>query len=109
MGVSGVSFGISGREDSVDKDEGANNLSTKAISLSVAMGNYVCTSTISLVGALLEAFHHTSTTDGTQALHHHVEDGPSQGQLPGQEESKGHCRVDMPTWMYTTKLLLTRV
>ena len=99
MGVSGIPLGISGREDSVDKDKGAHNLSTQPITLCVARGHHIGPTTIGLIQALLEPFHHTSTTDGTQALHHHVEDGPGQGQLPCQEQPKGHCWVDVPTCM----------
>lgn len=45
MRVSGASLSISGREDSVDKDKGADNLSAKAITLGVAMG-YIISSTM---------------------------------------------------------------
>lgn len=64
MGVSGISLGISGREDGVDQDEGANDLSTKAIALGVATGNYIGAATVAHVQTLLEALHHSSSTDG---------------------------------------------
>nr|GMD31606.1 hypothetical protein CFOL_v3_27320 [Ipomoea batatas] len=40
MGVSGISLGISCREYDIDKDEGSNDLSTKAITLGVAMSHH---------------------------------------------------------------------
>lgn len=43
MGVSGTTFGISCRENSVDKNESTDNLSTKTIALGVTMGNDVGT------------------------------------------------------------------
>lgn len=64
MGIPGIPLGISGREDGVDQDEGANDLSTKAITLGVATGNYIRTTTIAHVQSLLEALHHSSSTDG---------------------------------------------
>ena len=97
MGVPGIPLGISGREDGVDQDEGANDLSTKAWSLGVAGGDNVGTTTVAHVKSLLEALHHSSSTDSTEALHDYVEDGPSQGQLPGQEQPERHCRVDVPS------------
>ena len=95
MGVPGIPLGISGREDGVDQNEGANDLSTKAIALGVATGNYIGTTTVAHVEPLLEALHHSSSTDGPKALHNYVEDGPGQRQLPGQEQPKSHRRVDV--------------
>lgn len=95
MGVPGIPLGISGREDGVDQDEGANDLSAKAITLGVAGGDNIGTTTVAHVKPLLEALHHSSSTDGTQALHDNVEDGPSQGQLPGQEQPESHSWVDV--------------
>jgi len=97
MGVPGIPLGISGREDGVDQDEGANDLSAKAITLGVAGGDNIGTTTVAHVKPLLEALHHSSSTDGTQALHDNVEDGPSQGQLPGQEQPESHSWVDVPS------------
>ena len=95
--VSGVSLGIRGREDSVDKNKGANDLSTKAIALGVAMAHKVGSTTIGLVQVLLEALHHTSSTDGPKALHDDVEQSSCEGELPCQKESEGHSWVDVST------------
>jgi hypothetical protein len=97
MGIPRVPLGVSGREDGVDQDEGANDLSTKAIALGVAAGNYVSTTAFAHVKPLLEALNHSSSTYFPKALHDHVEDGPCQGQLPSQEQPKGHCWVDVPS------------
>jgi hypothetical protein len=43
MGVSGTPLGIRGREDSVDKNKSANNLSTKAITFGVTRTNHIGT------------------------------------------------------------------
>ena len=64
-----------GREDGVDEDEGANDLSAKAITLGV---------TVAHVKPLLEALNHPNSTDRPKSLHYNVEDGPRQGQLPSQ-------------------------
>lgn len=95
MRVSGASLGISGREDSVDKNKGANDLSTKAIALGVAMVHNVGSTIIDLVSVLLEAPHDTSSTDGTKALHDDVKYSSCEGELPCQKESKGHSWVDV--------------
>jgi len=83
MGVSGTTLGISCREDSVDKNKSANNLSTKAITFGVTMSDHIGTTIMQLVVCFpVKSFHHTSTAYGTKALHHHVEHGPRQGQFP---------------------------
>uniref|UniRef100_A0A8R7UYD4 Uncharacterized protein n=1 Tax=Triticum urartu TaxID=4572 RepID=A0A8R7UYD4_TRIUA len=64
MGVSGIPLGISSRENGVDQDEGANDLSAKAIALGVATGDYIGAATVAHVQTLLEALHHSSSTDG---------------------------------------------
>lgn len=74
VGVSGVSLGISGRENSVDKNKGANNLSSKAITLGVSMTHKICSAFVQLIACIsLKALHHTSTTDGSKTLHDNVE------------------------------------
>ena len=83
MRISGVSLGISGREDSVNKNKGSNNLSTKTITLGVAVSNNIGSTTQPLVVLwTFESLDNTSTTDGTKALHDHVEDSSCQGKLP---------------------------
>ena len=85
MWVSGASFGIGGREDSVDKHKGPNDLSTKTITLGVAVGYNIGSATQGGVLVLtLETFHHTGTTDGSETLHHHVEHGSCQWKFPRQ-------------------------
>jgi hypothetical protein len=97
MRIPRIPLGVGGREDGVDQDEGANDLSAKTIALGVAIGNYVGTTTVAHVKPLLEALNDSSSTDCPKALHDYVEDGPRQGQLPGQEQPKGHCWVDVPS------------
>ena len=83
MRVSGVSLGISSRENSVDKNKSANDLSTKTITLGVAMVHNVSSTTQHLISTVsLESLHYTSSTDGTKALHDDVEDCPCKGQFP---------------------------
>lgn len=73
MGVSGIPLCISGKEDIAYKDKGAYNLSTKAITLGVAMVHYIGPTFEPLVWHLHEPFHHTCPTDGPKALHHHIQ------------------------------------
>ncbi|GAV83875.1 LOW QUALITY PROTEIN: hypothetical protein CFOL_v3_27320, partial [Cephalotus follicularis] len=101
MRVSGISLGISCREYSVDKNKGANNLSTKTSTLGVSRGHNIGSTTQNLILAALESLDYTCTTDGTKALHNDVEDCPCKGQLPCQQ-TKGHCWVDVSTcWQKT--------
>nr|GMD34750.1 hypothetical protein CFOL_v3_27320 [Ipomoea batatas] len=65
MGVSGISLGISCREYDIDKDEGSNDLSTKAITLGVAMSHHVGPSPITRIQRWLEPLHNPCTTDGS--------------------------------------------
>nr|GMD29874.1 putative aquaporin [Ipomoea batatas] len=65
MGVSGISLGISCREYDIDKDEGSNDLSTKAITLGVAMSHHVGPSPITHIQRWLEPLHNPCTTDGS--------------------------------------------
>ena len=97
MRISGVSLGIGGGEDGVDEDEGADDLSTKAGALGVAMGNDVSTTALNLVDGGLETLDHTSTADGTQGLHHNVENCSGQRQFPRQEQTECHGWVDVST------------
>jgi len=76
MGIPGISLGISGREDSVDKHKGANNLCSKAITLGISMTDGIGSTTKPLVLVFLEALYHSSTTDSSQALHYHVKTQP---------------------------------
>ena len=84
MGVSGATLGVSGGEDGVDKDKGANNFSTKTTALGVAMGYTVGATTVQLeeMVLVLKSFHHGSSGYGAKGLHDDVEHRPSQGQLP---------------------------
>lgn len=95
VGISGISLGISGRKDSVDKHKGANNLSSKAWSLGISWAYGIGSTTKPLVLALLEALYHSSTTDSSQALHYDVEHRPGERELPCQKQPKSHCWVNM--------------
>ena len=76
MRVSGISFRICGRENGVNQHKGAHNLSSKPVSLGVAMGHTVGTTAHALVKCRLEAFHNPRPTNGSQALTHDVEHQP---------------------------------
>ena len=97
MGVAGAPLGIGGREDGVDKDKSPDDLGTEAVSLGIAMGDNIGTTTVCLVERWLEALHDTSTADGAQALHYHVVHEARQAYLAGQEQAPCHSRVDVPT------------
>lgn len=95
MRVSGVSLGISSRKDSVNKDKSANNLSTKTITLGVAMVHRISSTTQHLITVLFESLHNSSTTDCTKALHHYVENSSCKRQFPCQKQTKSHSWVYM--------------
>ncbi|KAB8096443.1 hypothetical protein EE612_024891, partial [Oryza sativa] len=95
VGVPGVPLGVGGGEDGVDEDEGADDLGAEAVALGVAGRDDVGAAAGGLVQALLEALDDAGATDGAEALHHHVEEGPGEGQLPGEEEAEGDGRVDV--------------
>lgn len=97
MGVPSVALGVSCREDSVDKDEGADNLRTEAGALAVAVSERVGAATVTLVVGSLEGLHEAAPTDCTEALCHHVQDGSHQGNLAGQEQPECNRRVYVPT------------
>ena len=96
--VSSVSLGISGGEDGVNKNKGANNLSSKAITLGVSMAHKIRSTFEQLIPCIpLKPLDHTSTTDSSKTLHHNVEHGSRQGQLPSQKQTERHCRIYVPT------------
>lgn len=95
MGVSSAALGVGSREDGVHKNECAQNLGTEAVALGVAVGHRVGAAALGLVEVLVECLDHSSSADGSQALHHHVEHCSRQRQFPGQEQPKRHCWVDV--------------
>lgn len=95
MRVSGAALGISGGEDGVDEDEGADDLSAETVALGVTAVDVVGATAVGHVGTLLEALDNTRTADGTKALHHDVEHCPCQRQLPRQEQSERHGWVNV--------------
>lgn len=102
MRVPGAPFGISGRENCVDKNKSTNNLGTKTITLGVAMSYDVGTAgEPPVLAGTHETLYNASTTDGSQTLHHHVEKCTCQRQLPRQEQAECHRRVDMTTCVKT--------
>ena len=55
MGIPCTPLGISGREDSVDKNKGSNDLSTQSSALVVAALELVGTTSVGVVVSLLES------------------------------------------------------
>lgn len=97
MRVTSAAFGVSSGEDGVHQYECAHNLSTQAVSLSVAVGHGVRASSVILVEGWLEALHDPRSADGSQALHYHVQQCPIQRYLPRQEQAERHSRIDVPS------------
>ena len=95
MGVSCIPLGISCRENSVDKNKGADNFSCQTGSSAVSFREAVGSSSILIVVRLLECLHQSTSTDGSQTLSNHVQYGSDQGHLPSQEKPKGHCWIDV--------------
>lgn len=97
MGVPSIALRISGRENSVNQDESANDLSRQPHAFSVAVSHRVGSASIFVVVGFLERLHQPTSAYGSQTLGHHVENCPRQGHLPCQKQPKSHGRVDMPT------------
>lgn len=96
--ISCVALGIGGREDGVDKNKGTNNLSAKTVAFGVTRGDEVGTAIVAAVeGFALEALNNSSTANCSKALHYHIEYCPRQRQLPRQEQTECHCRVNVTT------------
>lgn len=97
MRVSGASLGIGGGEDSVDKNEGSDDLRTQSGAYVVAVCEGVGAAAEPVVERFLESLHQTHSADGAKALSHHVHHGSHQRHLPGQEQTESHCRVYVTT------------
>lgn len=95
MGVTSISLGIGGREDSVHQHKGAHNLGTQAIAFGVTVGNGVSPPSVGLVEVGLEGFYNAGSADGPQALADHVENGTREGHLPRQEQTEGDGGIDV--------------
>lgn len=95
MGVSGTPLGISGGEDSVNKNKGSNDLSSQSSALAVAICEFVGSASIPVVVCLLECLDQTTTADCSQALSHHVQQCPDEWHLASQKQPECHSRVDV--------------
>ena len=96
MGIAGVALRVSGGEDGVDEDKGADDLGAKAGAFIVTVREHVGAAAVGVEVGLLEGLHQAHSGDGTQALSHHVSHRPNQGNLPRQKQPERHCRVDVP-------------
>lgn len=99
MGVSSIPLGISGGEDSVDKNKSTDDFSTQSSALVVPCLQLVGSASIAIVIRLLEGLHQTTAAYCTQALCHHVQNSPDERHLPRQKQTKGHCWVDVSSCM----------
>lgn len=99
MGVSSVSLGISGGEDSVDEDEGTNNLSTQSRTFVVTTLYEVGPSSVPVVVRFLEALGQSGTADSAGTLSYHVQERPYQRHLPPHEQPKCYRWVYVPSCM----------
>ena len=95
MGISSVPLGIGSREDGVHKHKGPYDLSSQSNACAVAIRESVGTTTILHVVGLLKGLHEPNTTDGSQALSHHVHHSPEQRHLASQEQPESHGRVNV--------------
>jgi len=95
MGISGIPLGISGREDSVDQNKGANDLSTQSSTRAVPISQGISPTTIPVVVRLLEGLDQPNSTDSSQALSHHVHDSSDQRHLAGQKQPKCYRWVNV--------------
>lgn len=72
MGITGVSLRISGGEDGVDENEGADDLSAESSAFVVAGLDEVGATAVPVVVCLLEALGESCTADCTCTLCYHV-------------------------------------
>lgn len=95
MGISGITLGISGGENSVDKNKSANNLSSKPSSFAVSWPNGVGSAAEHFVLSFFKCLHHPSAAYGSQTLHYHVKHSSDKRQLSSQQQSECHRWVNM--------------
>lgn len=72
MGISGTSFGISGREDSVDKNKSSNNLCGQTNSGVVTRLKFICSAAVFLKVTFLDCLHQSNTTYCSKTLCYHI-------------------------------------
>nr|GME06867.1 putative aquaporin [Ipomoea batatas] len=72
MGVSGISLGVSGGEDSVNKNKSPNYLGAQTSAFAVPILQSVCPAAIPHIVSFLEGLHQPTSADGSQALRHHL-------------------------------------
>lgn len=78
MGISGIPFGISGGEDGVKEDEGADDLDGQAGAFAVAVGESVGAAAVAVVLVPLQGLDQGAATDGAYALGNDVQQGAHQ-------------------------------
>lgn len=97
MRVSGISLGIGSGENGVDKNKRTNDLGAKTAALGVARGDEVSAAELLHVGGALESLHNAGAADSAEALHYDVEYSSGERQLPRQEKSERHRRINVAT------------
>lgn len=103
MRISGIPLRVCSREDSVDQNEGSNDLCTQSNTFAVTITQLIGPTTIPVVVSLLEGLNQPNSTYGPQTLSHHVHYSPYQRHLPSQEQSKSHC------WVYVTPYIQFKI
>lgn len=95
--ITRASLRVSGREDSVNEYEGADDLSTQSGTLGVTRSYGVSATSEPVIVVLHEGLHEPNTAYGSQALRYHVGQGTNQRNLPGQEKPKCYRRINVTT------------
>lgn len=95
--ITRASLRVSGREDSVNEYEGADDLSTQSGTLGVTRSYGVSTTSEPVIVRLHEGLHEPNTAYGSQALRYHVGQCTNQRNLPGQEKPKRYRRINVTT------------
>ncbi len=73
------------------------------------MRHTVGTTPRSFVEVRLEPLHYSCSTDCTQALTHHVEDGPRERHFPCQEQPQRDSRIDVTSCKQSKKLVTKHI
>lgn len=95
MGVSGVSFWVSGGEYSVHQQKSADDLGAKGGAFAEPGGDDIGSAAVAVVSVPHESFNQCNAGNGSQRLRRYVSDRANQRQLSGQQHPERDGGVDM--------------
>ena len=81
MGISSVSLGISGGEDSVNKNKCTDDFSSQTSAFVVTVGEHISAAVIPNIVGGLEGFDQATAADSAGTLSNDVQQSPNEGHL----------------------------